>query len=127
MADAFGNFLEDPFGLVSFAKQAQGDIASGFNKAGILAQDVERNTLGTLDNTRADALYTIRDTKSEFLHTADSALDNLATVIHNIQNNVFDTLQYGTVFGFTGFLIFLVLFGDKVFNRPIKVGLLKAF
>jgi len=116
--------LEAPIALI---RETETDVTDIIKKG----EDIVDTTIGRgtmlIDRTRADTLYTFRDSKSEFLHTADSAIDNLAKVVDRTQTNFFDTIQFGTIVGVFGVGLFFWLFVDKIFDRPVKVGSFTAF
>lgn len=87
-----------------------------------VVQDIERGGIKTVDNARSDMFYTVRDTKSEFLTTVDSAIDNALEITDKHITNLFETIQISALAGFTITLIFLILYGDKVFQNGIKLG-----
>lgn len=130
-------FFKDVLGIQTIAELeefAESEITAtregieGFaNKAGILLQDTQRGGYKLLDNTGKNVLYTIRDTKSEFLHAADSALDHAADVVDRIQQNVTDTIQIGSilVIGFGAF--FIILYGDQLFSHGVRLGRINLF
>jgi hypothetical protein len=102
-------------------------IQDFFRNAEAVVQDTERTAAQVIDNARGDVMYTVRDTKTEFLHTVDSAIDNFAFVVQDIEKNISNTVQMATLLGLGGFIIFIILYGDKIFDRPIALGKLSLF
>lgn len=124
MAELLSEFRKLIFGLdPAEALEAGGkEIGEIANKGLDIVDKTTGNIITGLDNFRSDGLYTIRDTKHEGLTMLDSALDNLTITINKQGTNFFNTVQTGTVLSFMGFLYFLVMYGDKVFENGVKIG-----
>jgi len=112
----------------------EGEITAGreafersIQDAGAVVQDTTRGLITLGDNVTSDALYTVRDAKSEFLHTIDSGVDHLADVADRVQTNVFQTIQVGGVLivGFGAF--FIILHGEQMFQQGVRLGRINLF
>jgi hypothetical protein len=126
IADAIGKDVAIPAeivkGLDTSAKMIIRNVDREIGEGTALLQDTERGVIKVADNLRADAGYTIRDTKDQLLVTIDSAVDNLALVVDRQTTNLFDTVQVGVLLGLSVGAIFLVLYGDDVFKNGVKIG-----
>ena len=87
-----------------------------------IGQDVVRTTATAVDNARADVLSTTRQFESDAAAIIDSAVDNINTTINTVSVAFFDTIQIITILIFGGILLFIMFYGDKIFQNGIRLG-----
>lgn len=92
------------------------------DKIAPIVQDTIRSGLTAGDNLRGDFLYTVRDVKHEGITFLDATLDNMALVVDRQATNLFNTIQMSTLVGLSGFTLFVILYGDKLFEHGIRFG-----
>ncbi|NHZ84289.1 MAG: hypothetical protein GWP19_00220 [Planctomycetia bacterium] len=107
--------------------KSRDQIGAGAYNFGAVVQDTARGGMRLVDNSRSDLLYTVRDLKHEGFTMVDSAIDNGAQIIDRQVTNVINTVQGATLLGVGVSVIFLVLYGEKLFEHGIRLGKINFF
>jgi len=112
--------------LTQFAKELTvgtvDKIDKNLQNVELIGQDTVRTGATVIDNIRADGFYTLRDFKSEFAAVVDSAIDNVSQITNHAVENLFDTVQMGSLLIFSAVALFTLFYGDKLFAHGIRLG-----
>jgi hypothetical protein len=107
--------------------KTESDIKDVVDKGQFFVHDTQRQLVRLADNQASNVLFTVRDTKSEFLHAIDSGLDNMAIVIDRQTSNIINTVQMGMLISAGTIVFFTILYGDKIFAHGVRLGKINLF
>jgi len=84
--------------------------------------DTERTIGKTVTNVSSDLNYSGRFVAKNVVALADNTQDNIATIVDRVRKDIVDTVQVGAGLLFIGGCAFIILFGDKLFDRGIRTA-----
>lgn len=124
IADAFTDLREKSSAeLTLITESAQQDVA----RAEDITQDFGRGILRTVDNGADNFGHTVRFTAKNMISLVDNLQDNVFQTVNDVRVDVANGIQIFFILAGSGILAFTILYGDKILQRGFSLGEIALF
>lgn len=124
IAEAFKDLREKSSAeLTLLTESGQQDIA----RAEDITQDFGRGILRFADNSGDNLGHTVRFTGKNMISLVDNMQDNVFQTVNDLRVDVANGVQMFFILGGAGLLAFVILYSDKILKRGFSLGEIALF